>query len=86
MVIFILLPSLDFQIFKPLRMPMTPFLEEMDANLTTLLASTFLGGSNDEFRVSINLDDNQNIFVSTETYSNDIPITGNVFVGGFTHS
>jgi hypothetical protein len=44
----------------------------MDSTLSNLLASTYLGGSYDEFRVSIDLDDDQNIFVSTSTYSPNI--------------
>jgi len=48
---------------------------KMDNTLATLIASTYMGGSNDEFRVSITLDDNENIFVSTSTYSSNIPTT-----------
>jgi hypothetical protein len=46
----------------------------MDNTLSTLIASTYLGGSSDEFRVSIAQDENENIFVSTATYSSNIPI------------
>ena len=46
---------------------------KMDNSLSTLIASTYLGGSNDEYRVSINLDGDENIFVSTSTLSSNIP-------------
>ncbi len=52
---------------------------KMDANLTTLLASTYLGGSNDEVRVSIALDQNENVFVCTGTYSNFIPTDASAY-------
>jgi hypothetical protein len=45
---------------------------KMDSTLSTLIASTYLGGSNDEFRVSITLDQSEHVFVSTSTYSGNI--------------
>jgi hypothetical protein len=51
----------------------------MDRNLTTLQASTYLGGSLDELRVSIALDENENVFVCTGTYSSDLSTPGTAY-------
>jgi len=44
-----------------------------DNTLSNLVASTYLGGTLDEFRVGMALDDEDNVFVVTGTYSWDIP-------------
>ncbi len=46
---------------------------KMNSNLSTLLASTYLGGSNDDYRVSLALDQNENVFVAFGTFSPNIP-------------
>jgi len=59
------------------------FISKFDAGLTTLLGSTFLGGNMDEWRVSVVLDENQNIYVCGETSSSNFPTTPNAFDQGF---
>jgi hypothetical protein len=55
------------------------FVVKLDKNLKKLLASTYLGGKRDEFRVSIKLDKNKNAFVCGETESSDFPVTAGAY-------
>ncbi len=52
---------------------------KMDADLTALLGSTYLGGSSDEWRPSIILDAENNIFVCGETESSEFETTGGAY-------
>ncbi len=51
------------------------FVSKFDTDLTNLLASTYIGGSDDEWRVSIDLDEDENIFITgdTSTASGGLP-------------
>ena len=49
------------------------FVAKLDKDLKKLLASTYLGGQDNEWRVSISIDDEGDIFVCGETLSADYP-------------
>jgi hypothetical protein len=55
------------------------FVVVFDQNLSELLASTYLGGSANEWRMSIAADNQENIFVCGETESNDFEFTANAY-------
>jgi hypothetical protein len=55
------------------------FVSKLSADLTTLVASTYLGGSSTEARASIALDENGNVFVAGTTYSNNFPCSDGAF-------
>lgn len=61
---------------------------KMDGDLSYLIWSGYLGGSNDDAIYSLTLDKNQNVFVGGGTSSQDFPTTSNVlypiFQGGTT--
>lgn len=74
------------------------FVTEFNPAGTTLLGSTYIGGSNtdglnlsnqlvynysDEFRGEINLDDQGDVYIATSTYSSDFPVTANSFDNTF---
>jgi len=59
------------------------FVSKFDNDLTTLLGSTYLGGNMDEWRVSIALDENENIYVCGETLSSNFPTTQNSYDPSF---
>ncbi len=63
------------------------FVSKVTWNLTRILASTFLGGTNNDFGNSIAIDSNRNIFVGGDTWSSDFPVSDNAydtsFNGGF---
>jgi len=52
---------------------------KFDPNLENLLSSTYLGGEIDEFRVSLALDNNDNVFIVTSTYSYNIPTLNSAY-------
>ena len=56
-----------------------PFIAKFDNDLTTLLASTYLGGSGNEWRVSVLTDNKNNVFICGETESSNYPTTGGVY-------
>ncbi len=50
------------------------FVAKFNNDLDTLLASTYIGGGNDDFARAISLDSNNNIFIAGYTRSNNFPI------------
>lgn len=63
------------------------FVSKLTWNLTRILASTFLGGTNNDFGNSIAIDSNRNIYVAGDTWSSDFPLSDSAydtsFNGGF---
>lgn len=63
------------------------FVAKLNSNLSILLASTYLGGDNKDYGISVCLDLENNIIVSGDTCSPDFPITSDAydteFNGGF---
>ncbi|MEK7698794.1 MAG: SBBP repeat-containing protein [Planctomycetota bacterium] len=63
------------------------FVAKLNSNLSLLLASTYLGGNNKDYGVSICMDLENNIMVSGDTCSPDFPVTPDgydtKFNGGF---
>jgi len=55
------------------------FISKLKGNLTKLLVSTYLGGTNYDFANSIAIDQNGKIFVSGGTHSLDFPTTVNAY-------
>ena len=55
------------------------FISKLDLNLTSLYASTFFGGAEDDFIEDIKIDQNGHIFVCGKTSSTDLPTTANAF-------
>lgn len=51
------------------------FVSKFDGNLTSLIASTFLGGNDHDRLSSINLEANGNVYVTGQTMSADFPVT-----------
>ncbi|MBI2469834.1 MAG: SBBP repeat-containing protein [Planctomycetes bacterium] len=63
------------------------FISKFNWNLTQLLASTYLGGTNNDYGHSIAISTDRNIYVSGETWSSDFPASIDAydtsFNGGF---
>lgn len=55
------------------------FVTKMNSELTTVLASTYIGGSNNEEARGIEVDDNGDIFICGVTESSNFPSTPNAF-------
>jgi hypothetical protein len=59
------------------------FVSKLNSNLTTLLASTYIGGKSDDGAFAIVLDNSGNIYVLGITLSKDFPITSGAFQTSF---
>jgi len=55
------------------------FVTKLNATGSTLLYSTYLGGSNDDFAYGIAVDSSGNAFVTGKTYSSNFPTTAGAF-------
>ncbi len=61
------------------------FISKLDCSLTTLLASTYLGGWYVEKTYSLTLDSFGNVYVTGETLSKDFPITAGSYNRSFNY-
>ena len=55
------------------------FITKLNATGSTLMTSTYLGGSNSDYGYGITLDDTLQVHVAGETYSSDFPTTANAY-------
>jgi uncharacterized protein (TIGR03437 family) len=59
------------------------FVTKLNATGTQLVFSTYLGGANDDFGVSLGIDSSQNVYVGGFTLSRNFPVTAGAFQGAF---
>ncbi|MCR4293246.1 MAG: SBBP repeat-containing protein [Candidatus Kuenenia sp.] len=59
--------------------PYDVFVSVLDKNLTTLHASTYLGGSSSDRAYSAVIDPNGNVYIAGYTSSSDFPATSNAY-------
>jgi hypothetical protein len=55
------------------------FVLKLSADATTIMWSTFLGGSGDEWAIGVDLDSSQNVYVTGETAHSSFPTTPGAF-------
>ena len=55
------------------------FISRLNNSLSSLSASTYLGGSNNDYATSIRMDQSGNIFVAGYTTSSDFPVTAGAY-------
>ncbi|MFC2158883.1 SBBP repeat-containing protein [Acidobacteriota bacterium] len=55
------------------------FLVKLDKKLEKMLASTFIGGSSNEWRLSVLCDENKSVIICGETESPDVPTTSTAY-------
>ncbi|MFZ2188856.1 MAG: InlB B-repeat-containing protein [Candidatus Moraniibacteriota bacterium] len=58
-------------------------ISKFNSDLTTLIASTYLGGTDEDNAFAINLDSSSNIYVSGYTKSSNFPMAGTPYQGTF---
>ena len=55
------------------------FISKLDSNLSTLLASTYIGGKNEQYPTALTFDSSGNLFITGDTTSPDYPTTAGAY-------